>query len=89
MIRIVLVPFAALSLLFADSIPGTTARAHDVTASVAGGTLKLKGDTDPNILTLDLTQSLPESPPDGGVELSWAHAPVSAIASRMPKIQRV
>jgi large repetitive protein len=52
MIRIVLVSFA-LSLTLADGIVGTTARADDVTAAVAGGTLKLKGDADPNTLTLD------------------------------------
>jgi hypothetical protein len=41
------------SFIIVGSLAATDARADDVTATVAGGTLKIKGDADGNILTLD------------------------------------
>jgi hypothetical protein len=42
-----------LSILVFGSLAAAAARADDVTATISSGTLKLKGDVDPNTLTLD------------------------------------
>jgi hypothetical protein len=52
MTRIAILSFTALAALTTATL-ATSARADDVTAVIAGGTLKIKGDTDANNIALD------------------------------------